>query len=85
MRGEVECYAGRKAEERPVRPRLEGRAYVVEEVLEQWCEPEHVFFKVRADDGCLHILRQDTSDGEWELVSFWEPGGAEGKFIACLA
>ena len=46
----------------------------VEEVLDQWYGPEHAFFKLRADDGNLHILRHETSvpDGEWELVSFRE-------------
>src|SRR5208337_1851469 len=70
----VECYAGRKAEERPVRFRLEGREYLVEEVLDQWYGPEDVFFKIRGDDGNVYILRHETSvlDGEWDLVSFRE-------------
>jgi len=56
MRLHVDCYAGRKAEERPVRFRLDEREYLVEEVIDQWYGPEHVFFKVRADDGNLYIL-----------------------------
>jgi hypothetical protein len=74
MRVEVECYAGRKAEERPVRFRLDGHLYVVEEVLDQWYGPEHLFFKVRADDSNLYVLKHQTSvpEGEWELVSFRE-------------
>ena len=76
MRVQVECYAGRKAEERPVRFRLEGHAYEVEEVLDQWYGPDDVFFKVRADDGGVYILRHQTSvpDGEWELVSYRDAG-----------
>jgi hypothetical protein len=57
MRVEVECYSGRKADERPVRFRLDGHEYIVEEVLDQWDGPEQVFFKVRADDGKVYILR----------------------------
>jgi hypothetical protein len=74
MRVEVECYAGWKAEERPIRFRLDAREYLVEEVDDQWYGPKHVFFKVRADDGNLYILRHVTSvpDGNWELVSFRE-------------
>jgi len=53
MRVEVECYAGRKGDERPVRFRLDKQDYMVEEVLDSWYGPEHVFFKVRADDGNL--------------------------------
>jgi uncharacterized protein (UPF0128 family) len=74
MRVEVECYAGRMADERPVRFRLNGHEYVVEDILDQWYGPEHLFFKVRADDGNLYVLKRQTSvpDGEWELVSFRE-------------
>jgi hypothetical protein len=68
----VECYSGRKADERPIRFRLEGRQYLVEAVLDQWYDPEGIFYKLRGDDGNLYILRQQTStpDGAWDLVSF---------------
>lgn len=63
---------GRKADERPVRFFLDGREYRVETVLDQWYDPEHISYKLRADDANLYILRQQTStpDGQWELVSF---------------
>jgi hypothetical protein len=72
----VKCYSGRKADERPVRFCLGGRQYQVETVLDQWYDPENVFYKVRADDGNLYILRQQTSmpDGAWELVSCRQTG-----------
>ncbi|MBZ5594216.1 MAG: hypothetical protein LAP39_18400 [Acidobacteriia bacterium] len=72
MKVRVECYSGRKADERPVRFQLDGRDYVVEEVLDRWYGPRDAFFKVRADDGNLYILRQDqsTPEGLWHLESF---------------
>ncbi len=72
MKLNVECYSGRKADERPVRFRLEGREYFVKAVLDQWYEPESIFYKVRAVDGNFYILRQRTStpDRAWDLVSF---------------
>jgi hypothetical protein len=72
MKLNVECYSGRKADERPVRFWLEGRQYVVETVVDQWYDPESIFYKVRAEDGNLYILRQETStpNGTWDLVSF---------------
>jgi hypothetical protein len=72
MRVRVECYAGRKAYERPLRFWLGDTLRVVEEVLEQWYGPSDAFFKVRADDGIVYVLRHDTSvaDGEWDLVAF---------------
>jgi len=72
MKLEVECYSGRKADERLVRFRLDGHEYLVEEVLDQWYGPSDAYFKVRADDGNLYILRRETSmpDGGWHLESF---------------
>ena len=44
----------------------------METVLDQWYGPESIYFKVRADDGNLYILRQQTSTSDrlWDLVSF---------------
>lgn len=68
---EVDCYSGYKADERPVRFRLEGKQYRVTEVLDQWREPDSTFFKVRADDGRIYLLQERTStpEGSWDLVS----------------
>ena len=67
----VECYSDRKADERPIRFCVGGKKYSVVAVLDQWYEPESICYKVRADDGNLYILRQQTPPhGAWELVSF---------------
>jgi hypothetical protein len=72
MRVKVYCYSGRKAEERPVRFRLDRHEYMVEQELDQWYGPEHVFFKVRTYDGNVYILRHQISapDADWDLMSF---------------
>ena len=70
MRVQVECYSGRKADERPLRFRLGDHAYSVEEVLDQWYGPDETFFKVRADDGNLYILKHRSQSDEWSLESF---------------
>ncbi len=77
----VECYSGRKADERPIRFWLGGMLYQVQAVLDQWCEPESISYKVRADDGNLYILRQQTAtpDGGWELVSVGGENDVERK------
>jgi hypothetical protein len=74
VRVRVECYSGSKADERPVRFWLDERAFLVDEVLDQWYGPSDAFFKVRADDGNLYILRQSQSPSEdaWSLEAFWE-------------
>ena len=66
----VECYAGRKADERPLRFSLDGHDYLVEEILDQWYGPSHTFFKLRANDGNLYILGHREEGDEWTLESF---------------
>ena len=68
----VECYSGQTADERPVRFQLGDREYLVEELLDQWHGPDDTFFKVRADDGNLYILRHQLSLNEdiWHLEAF---------------
>jgi hypothetical protein len=72
MRLTVECYSGRKADERPVRFWLNGNLHQVDSVIDQWYEPARTYYKVRASDGDTYILRLDTStpEGAWDLVSY---------------
>ena len=74
VRLRVECYSGSKADERPLRFYLGEQLRMVEEILDQWYGPDSIFFKVRADDGNLYILRKRSSnaDQEWSLESFRE-------------
>ena len=66
----VQCYAGFKEDERPVRFELDGRDYVVEELLDRWYGTDHDYFKVRADDENVYILSRHRSTAEWSLESF---------------
>lgn len=72
MKIEVVCHSGYKGDERPLRFRLSGRDYTVEETLDQWYGPDALYFKVRAGDGGVYILRRRTGtpEGEWTLESF---------------
>jgi len=70
MELEVICYSGHKADERSVRFRLNQRDYTDEEVLDRWYGPDAAFYKVRAHDSNVYILRQQTSDGSWHLAAF---------------
>jgi hypothetical protein len=70
MQVRVECYAGYKAEQRPLRFYLREQRYEVEEVLDQWYGPEDTYFRVRANDGNLYILRQGRASSVWTLDSF---------------
>jgi hypothetical protein len=77
MKLEVDCYSGSRADERPLGFRLDGRRYRVDAVLDQWYEPDSIYYRVRADDGNLYILRQQTNTphGQWDLVSFRQGDG----------
>ena len=72
MRLRVECYAGHKADQRPQAFTLGDRRFHVEEVLDQWYGPEGTYYRVRADDGNLYVLRhnQNPLDDAWTLESF---------------
>jgi hypothetical protein len=75
---EVECYAGYRGEESPVRFRLGGRWLEVEEIVDRWLAPTHRYFKVRARGGGVYILRHATDQQRWELTLYdsdSRPGG----------
>jgi hypothetical protein len=59
-----------KANERPVRFELDGREYMVEEIVDQWHGPDDTFFKLRADDGNIYILRHSPDRDVWPVESF---------------
>jgi hypothetical protein len=67
---EVEGYSGYRADERPLRFRLGERWLVVEEVVDRWYDPDAVYFRVRADDGAVYILRHIDGSDMWTLEAF---------------
>lgn len=66
----VECYAGHRADERPLRFSLRGRQYEVSELDGQWYSPQASYFRVRADDGNYYVLRHDEGQDYWTLDGF---------------
>jgi hypothetical protein len=66
----VECYAGYRGDETPLRFRLGDRLIEVAEVVDRWLAPDHRYFKVRTSEGERYILRSDTTTGVWELTLF---------------
>jgi hypothetical protein len=70
MRVEMQTYSGFQADERPTGFLLNGHRYQVEEVCDQWLEPEASYFKVRADDQNLYIFEHILASDEWSLASF---------------
>jgi hypothetical protein len=66
----VDCYAGYRGEETPRRFTLRDRQLEVVEVVDRWLDPSHRYFKVRADDEAVYILRHEVTSGAWEMTLF---------------
>ena len=66
----VESYAGFRGEQEPRAFWLGERRLDVHEIVDRWIGPDQRWFKVRADDGDLYILRYDELPGVWELAAF---------------
>ncbi len=66
----VECYAGYRADQRPLRFTMGSRILTIEEVQDQWYSPEETYFRVRASDGDIYILRHNETEDRWTLDAF---------------
>jgi hypothetical protein len=70
MQVRVECYAGHKSDQRPVKFWLGETVLFVESVEDQWYSPDAVYFRITADDRNAYVLRHDEQTDEWTLESF---------------
>jgi hypothetical protein len=70
MKIRTHCYAGHRGEEEPRAFDLGERHLEVIEIIDRWLAPDYRYFKVRADDGNVYILRHDEVAAEWEMTSF---------------
>jgi hypothetical protein len=69
----VECYCGYRGEERPVRFTLGEQVLDVVEIEDQWYGPSSRYFRLRAGDGNLYLLRHDEGIDRWSLEAFRRP------------
>ena len=73
----VECYAGHKADERPLRFFLDGHKYEINLIDDQWYSPGAAWFRVRTDDGNVYVLKHDEGQDSWALEAYRAFGRAE--------
>ncbi len=66
----VECYAGYRGEERPVRFTLGEQTLEVTGIEDQWYSPGAVYFRLIADDRNIYILRHDEIEDVWTLDGY---------------
>ncbi len=74
MQVTVEAYAGYKADERPQRFTLQGRSFDVQEIVDRWYGPDYAYFKVRAGDGNIYLLKHSPQEDAWSLEVFRQAG-----------
>jgi hypothetical protein len=68
----VIAYSGYKRNERPRQFILDDEIYEIAPVLDQWCEPSAMYFKVQSTEGKMYLLRYDEQTDEWTLESSFD-------------
>lgn len=66
----VECYAGYRADERPVRIFVGTSAVDVREVEDRWYSPGLTYFRVLMASGERYVLRHDDGQDVWSIEGF---------------
>ena len=47
------------------------------EILDRWFGEDHDYFKVRADDGGVYVLRYNRCEDGWELTQYRASGAGQ--------
>ena len=66
----VECYAGYKGDERPLRLHLGERTLEVVAVEDRWDSPGETYFRVLTGDGDRYVLRHIEVQDVWSLTAY---------------
>jgi len=72
---EVECYAGYRGDERPVRVKMGEQSLEVVEVEDRWYSPGETYFRVRVEGGDRYLLRHVEAQDVWSLEGYRKAGG----------
>ncbi len=66
----VECYAGYKGDERPVRVLLDHQMTEVSAIEDRWFAPGSTYFRVLMSTGERYVLRHDDAQDFWTIEAF---------------
>lgn len=69
----MECYSGYRVNERPVSFTLMTRQYKVLEVIDRWYGEACLYFKIKADDDNIYLLKYEEWKDNWDLVFYQNP------------
>jgi len=67
---EVECYAGYRADERPMRLKLGKQTLEIVEVEDRWYSPGETYFRVRVEGGDRYVLKHLKMQDVWSLEGY---------------
>ncbi len=71
----VECYAGYRGDERPVRLHLGEHTMEVLAVEDRWYSPGATYFRVVVTDGDRYVLCHREAQDIWSLVGYRSAAG----------
>lgn len=69
----VECYAGYKGDERPLRLQLGEQLVDIAEVEDRWYSPGATYFRILLENGERYVLRREDAQNMWTLQAFRAP------------
>ena len=69
----VECFSGYKLNERPLAFSLMDRRFEVKDIIDRWYGEGTSYFKVKADDDNIYLLKYDEWEDRWEFVFYQNP------------
>jgi hypothetical protein len=69
----VECYAGYKGDERPVKLQISEQMIDIAEVEDRWYSPGATYFRVLLANGERYVLRREDAQDLWTLEAFRAP------------
>ena len=69
----VECHIGSQLQQNPVAFILGDSCYKVEEIIDRWYGEGASYFKIKADDENIYLLKYDKRSSHWEWVFYQNP------------
>jgi hypothetical protein len=70
MQLRAESYLDRDGVEKLRRIHFDSRQVEITENIDQWHGPDYRYYKVKADDGDVYILRHSELRAGWELTMY---------------
>ena len=69
----VECYAGYKGDERPLKLQIGNDMVGVTDVEDRWYSPGATYFRALLANGERYVVRREDAQDVWTLEAFRSP------------